>query len=86
MARGRTASILIALLAALGNTGCVSLLDAALREADDHGHHARYENKSFGDHYIDALLESDDDDDCSCGRSACHGQHSTVVIIHDEEG
>jgi hypothetical protein len=85
--RGRAASLLLALLVSLGNTGCVALLDAALRESDDHGSHARYENKDFGGHYIDALLEDDDDDDCSCGHSSCDGRHtSTVVIIHDERG
>lgn len=80
----RRSSTLLALvlgLCTLGNTGCVALLDAALKETDDHGRDARYENKSFGEHYFDSLLE-DDDDDCDC-RGACH-HRSTVIFVHED--
>lgn len=67
-------------LLTLGNTGCVALLDAALKETDDHGRGARYENKSYGEHYLDSLLE--DDDDCDCHGSCEH--RSTVIVVHED--
>ncbi len=69
------AALAIALTA---TTGCAALIDAGFRELDDHGKHARYENKSYGEHFVDALLEDDDhDDDCCCGR------HGTTVVVYD---
>lgn len=77
----RRPSLLACLLSALafGNTGCVALLDAALKESDDHGRGARHENKSYGEHYLDSLLE---DDDCDC-RGSC-GHRSSVIVIHED--
>jgi hypothetical protein len=46
------------------STGCASLIGAAFREGQDHGDRARYENKNFGEHFLDELAEDDDDDDC----------------------
>ena len=41
--------------------GCAALIDAGGRELQDHGDHAKYENKSYGEHFLDSLLEDDDD-------------------------
>jgi hypothetical protein len=81
----RTRPLMLALaVVALCHGGCAALLDAALREPDDHGHNARHENKRSGAHYLEARVE---DDDCSCGHSQCDGGHrTTVIIVHDEEG
>lgn len=62
-------------------TGCAAAIDAAFRETDDHGRGARYESKSYGEHDLDAVFESDDDD-CDCGCDG-HGHHVTVVTIHE---
>ena len=59
------------LLTCLSNLGCAALIDAAFRETDDHGSNPRYEQQSFGAHFIDAWLE-DDEPSCRC--------QSTVVI------
>lgn len=67
----RTALHLALALVVTSSSGCV-LLDAGLREARDHGRHARYENKSYGEHALDALFE-DDDEECE----------TTVVVYHD---
>ncbi len=74
-------SLVLAALA-LGNTGCVALLDAALKETSDHGHGARYENKNFGEHFLDSLGE--DDDDCHCHGACEHRSGSRLIIIHED--
>ena len=51
--------------------GCAALLDAGFKEAQDHGDNARYENKSYGEHFLDSLIESDDDE--------CH-VHTVIVV------
>ncbi|MCO5165218.1 MAG: hypothetical protein M9894_02465 [Planctomycetes bacterium] len=71
----------LALALVLPSTGCVALLDAGLRETADHGKNARYENKSFGGHFVDALVESDDCRPCR-RRSRCD-RHTTVVVVHE---
>ena len=58
--------------------GCSALIEAGSRDLQDHGRHARYESKSYGEHFLDALGEDDDDDDCCCG-----GSTTTVVVVHD---
>lgn len=45
-------------------SGCVALIDAAVRELHDHGRRARYEHESDGEHLLDALFEDEDDDEC----------------------
>ena len=50
---------------ALGQAMRASLVGAAFREGQDHGDNARYENKNFGEHFLDELVE-DDDDDADC--------------------
>jgi hypothetical protein len=71
---------LFAVALLLQGTGCVALLDAAFKETRDHGRDARYENKSYGAHFVDSLFE-DDDDDCEatyyCGR-CCR----TTATVH----
>lgn len=68
---GRVATLAATFLL-LALAGCVSLasaaIDAGFRDAEDHGRNAKYENKSYGAHFVDALLESDDDDSCHCGH------------------
>ena len=53
--------------------GCVALLDAGVKETQDHGDNARYENKSYGEHFLDSLVEPDDDE--------CHVR--TVIIVEE---
>ncbi len=69
----RTALVLtLAATVLVGGSGCVSLIDAGFRELADDGDDARYENKNFGEHFLDSLGE-DDDDDCGChGHHRCH--------------
>ena len=74
-----TIARLLLLIALASQTGCVALLDAAFKETSDHGRNARYENKSFGEHYLDSLLE-DDDDDCETYCTPCG--RTTVVVHH----
>ena len=65
-------------LLSLSSTGCASaLIDGGLRELQDHGGNARYENKSYGEHVIDSFFEGDDDDDDD-------GCHTTTVIVVGE--
>ncbi len=64
----------LALLCCSAN-GCAALLDAGFKEAQDHGDNARYENKSYGEHFLDSLSEDDDDDD------ECHSH--TVIIVEE---
>ena len=56
--------LLLLLVISVMFCGCGALLDAAFRESQDHGDHARYENKSFFHHFFDALEDDDDDDGC----------------------
>jgi hypothetical protein len=49
---------------ALGSlTGCAELagaaIDAGFRKALDHGDHPLYEHKSYGEHFVDSLLEDE---------------------------
>ena len=74
-----TARLLLLALALTSQTGCVALLDAAFKENNDHGRNASYENKSFGEHYLDSLLEDDDDDDCD---NYCNRCGRTTVVVH----
>lgn len=69
---------------ALSQTGCAAMIDAMFatgeacyKETQDHGRHARYENKSFGEHFADSFF--DDDDDCRCRP---HGDTTTVIVHH----
>ena len=48
-------TIVVAFL--LGTTGCRALVGAGTRELLDHGDNARYENKSFAQHFSDELTE-----------------------------
>jgi hypothetical protein len=63
----------------LQGTGCVALLDAAFKETQDHGRNARYENKSYGSHFVDSLFE--DDDDCD-ETYYCNRCCRTTVVVH----
>jgi hypothetical protein len=66
----------LALLCA-SSTGCASaLIDGGLRELQDHGGNARYENKSYGEHVIDSFFEGDEDD---ASDDECHT--TTVIIV-----
>lgn len=70
-------------LTLLPATGCGALLDAGVRETRDHGRHARYQNKSYGEHFLDALVDDDDQDRC-CNRSHRRGRcggDTTVVVV-----
>lgn len=71
MTIARTLMLFAALTITSLNTGCVALLDAGIKETADHGHNARYENKSYGEHFLDSLFE-DDDDDCHCTTVVHH--------------
>jgi hypothetical protein len=58
-------------------TGCGSLIEAGSRDLQDHGDHARYENKSFGEHFVDALCEPDPEPAC------CERSHTTVIVVEE---
>lgn len=70
-------------LALLPATGCSALLEAGARETRDHGRHARYQNKSYGEHFLDALVAEDGDRDRCCRRAHRHGRcgDTTVVVV-----
>jgi hypothetical protein len=60
--RRRVSGVLCVLL--VGSlAGCVELagaaIDAGIRSATDHGKHPLYEHKSYGEHFVDSLLEED---------------------------
>lgn len=51
--------VALVLLAPLG--GCAELvgasIEAGFRDLTDHGKHPLYPNKSYGEHFVDALVE-----------------------------
>jgi hypothetical protein len=78
-------ALLVLLL--LPTAGCGSLIEAGIRDTHDHGSHARYENKSYGEHFLDALSEPEPcherchdsyrDDRCR------HGSTTTVIVVEE---
>ncbi|MBX3468388.1 MAG: hypothetical protein KF878_16065 [Planctomycetes bacterium] len=79
LVRSSLLALTLGLVAA--SSGCVALLDAGVRETQDDGRRARYENKSFGGHFVDALVEQDD---CRpCRRHSRCDRHTTVVVVHE---
>ncbi len=60
---GRRAPLFFSLiLALLSFSGCAALIDAGFRDLQDDGKHPRYEHKSYWGHFLDSLLE--DEEDC----------------------
>ena len=70
----RNLILCLGLFLCLANTGCAALIDAAFRETADHGDNPRYEQQSFGSHFLDALAEDDDE--------PCHTRRTTVYVSH----
>ncbi|MCW8139825.1 MAG: hypothetical protein KIT58_13080 [Planctomycetota bacterium] len=77
----RSSFLALTLGLVVASSGCVALLDAGVRETQDHGRRPRYESKSFGGHFVDALVEQDD---CRpCRRHRRCDRHTTVVVVHE---